>query len=1405
MEKTYNSYFNIDPRYYAAVTADLIRQGKVKWDKFYPHETFVKLLQTTYRVLSGKASRSIWVEGAYGTGKSHAALTVKSLLEAADQEVIHYFDEFGLSRDLRDKYVALKNNGTILTIHRIGSSDIDTDQDLIVAVQESILAALKEKGIENLGEASIKDAFLQWMENANNRSYFSGMIQDEAYSWDFGGTTADDIVEKLKSGPEQQVEILMKKIVKVLKDHQIGFLRDANQMAAWIKSIIDENHLTAILFIWDEFSEYVKNHPVKMTGFQTLAEISQSYPFYFLIVAHESRNLFMDKDTANKTLDRFEPPVKIELPENMAFRLMAQAMKVTQDERLAEEWASDKQDLNNQLCDARKHILDISKKQSRMGQKTLLTDEELQAIVPMHPYAALVLKHIATIFNSNQRSMFDFIISNDVSDAKGFKWFIQTHGALSDINLLTVDLLWDFFCGKQKMGLNDDVRHVLDSFNMLQLDHLTEDEQRVIKTLLLFQAISLRISGNDLLRPTQENLEEAFNGTNWQQGKASSIATALIDKGILFEIPVAGGGSEYGVANAGGGADMATYQENARKKAKLPNLLANGAIQQQAIILPNEIKNRFVYDEPGTCAENFVSCCRKLKEKEAPNRFKLLFAFAMDDADDQKLEQKILEYTRSMSEECIIVRSLVPLGIDSKNEYINNLAYSLYNQQKDKTQATHYEKQARSVLDTWANKISMGAFQIYTADAPDGQRLATIEDLQEKLREINRKAYPLAVECCYTLSGTMYGRYQLPKGAELGIKQEVSSAYKITQKNQSWENALRGAWHVERYWEKPENQGLPVVQAKKPIDQLIHDCFANETGRVAMSKIWHMLEEKPFGYMPCSASAFLLGFMMKEYAVPEFFWSNGSNTEPMSVEKMKSMIGETINPDVIGKRNYKEQYLVSMTEELRAFLRGTSTIFKIPSSQCTSVEAVRDQVRVKMKELPYPFWCLGYALDRAAMHPDEKVLETLIDKYVGLANRANSAEKSESTLANQIGQLFIQHPEAADAMARLYQKEKAREGMQRYIEQYRDGILMKLAQTLGDGGAYMERLRNAFRSGDANWVWNQETANREIDNVIVEYQIVQESNSILGKSSSYERVVDAWCGAIDEIQIPCSIAQQESAELADFFEALLRLRQNHAIQDKPHFLQLLQQRKEAFNDFRRNEFDYFWISAQSLLDNLPKEEAEKLYHSFEKRQFTKKEEEYYSYVRKQVQDYQKGQLKNRLLAVWQEKTDTKTPRAWSEQYKMPILCMFDSEEQKKMIPVFQCFDRINLEEKETEAAIDVLLHADFYGRLADEDMRDACFMEQVVGDFRILLKDPAKIKADLLGHSCGDPYDWMGSSRPAVIRELKRMRDAEYLCGGKTRAMQVLESMSAEQLRGYLRRKVETDPEFGTQILKDQK
>ena len=108
---TYRNFFDIDEEYFPTVNEDLINQGKVDWKKFYPHETFVRLISDTISVLTRRQPRSIWVEGAYGTGKSHAVLTLKKLLDASDEETRSYFEEYGLSKDLMNNLLNIKGCG----------------------------------------------------------------------------------------------------------------------------------------------------------------------------------------------------------------------------------------------------------------------------------------------------------------------------------------------------------------------------------------------------------------------------------------------------------------------------------------------------------------------------------------------------------------------------------------------------------------------------------------------------------------------------------------------------------------------------------------------------------------------------------------------------------------------------------------------------------------------------------------------------------------------------------------------------------------------------------------------------------------------------------------------------------------------------------------------------------------------------------------------------------------------------------------------------------------------------------------------------------------------------------------------------------------------------------------------
>ncbi len=170
---SYREYFDIDPEYFPQVDKKIIEEQPDLWKKFYPHPTFIKLLKSMVDVLSRKQKLSVWVDGAYGTGKSHAVLTLKKLIEASDEETNAYFERYNLDNFLCQKLIAQKNEGKILVCHRYGSSDIQSDTDLVVAIQEGVEKALADAGIENVASTSLKNSLIRYFEDEENKMNLS--------------------------------------------------------------------------------------------------------------------------------------------------------------------------------------------------------------------------------------------------------------------------------------------------------------------------------------------------------------------------------------------------------------------------------------------------------------------------------------------------------------------------------------------------------------------------------------------------------------------------------------------------------------------------------------------------------------------------------------------------------------------------------------------------------------------------------------------------------------------------------------------------------------------------------------------------------------------------------------------------------------------------------------------------------------------------------------------------------------------------------------------------------------------------------------------------------------------------------------------------------------------------------
>lgn len=1396
MDNKYKDYFDIDPDYFPAVNPDVIKSNPELWKKFYPHETFIKLIKDIVSVLNRQQKQNIWVEGAYGTGKSHAVLTLKHLLDSTEQETKEYFETFNLDQDLLKKFLYVKSEGKIITVHRYASSSIKGDNDLFIAIQESIEQALRDAGIDNAAHGAMKDAVVKYLSDEYNKQYFNGLVTGP-YASLFGGSDADKIIKDLQEYTEDALRELMRKIFKVANERQIrAFTLDDKGLCEWIRETIRQNKLNAIVFIWDEFTEYFQNNMTALTGFQTMLELSETEHFCFIPVTHKSEALFSAQDTMkNKILGRFvRPRCVIELPENMAFQLMGAAMQKNSDPVIYQEWT---EEILPDLCDRTVNSRVI------VGKQTKLNDEQMRGILPIHPYAASLLKHISTSFDSNQRSMFDFIKNDRGDDTHAFQWFIKNCGPLDDNPLLTIDMLWNFFYDMGKESLALSIRQILDNYPRLSRANLLEDEKRVLKAVLLFQAISFEVRDSvDLFLANEKNLNSAFEGSDLE-GKASHIAEKLVRDKILYK-KIVGKNDVYSVLIG----EMSEDQIEKHKKKYLTkttsSLITDGALDE-AIELPAALKLRYKLVYAGiTDFEQTTKKCMNEAERDGKHLYGVV-TFAKDSSERLALSQKITTKLNENPDTPVIFIdcSKTLLGEEQFAEWVEFKAKADYHSGKDKDQSTQNSNYANDVLKNWRKNIKDGEFVYYSKVRLNGETLATEDALMDELCAYNRKIFTNGLEC-YNVIANMWTLNAARQGAECGLKEEIAGTFRSSNPNTKLEVALNGAWKVQDYWTSSPSLNISAIKAR--LEELMRTKLRRD-GRISIRTIFETLtlSEAPYGFMPCNLSAFILGFLLKEYCGGKYTWSDDTTSDELTVDKMKEMIHEILQQEKTPNPRYRDKYIVTMPQEVKAFIDITSKAFGISKSQCTSVEAARERVRAKMRELSFPIWTLDYIIEGESIDTDVEVVKRLVELYGFLANNVKEeTDMSENDIAIEIGKISLKNASAISDLEKLFTAEKCQIGIKAFLDVYKDGELIKLANAVNDGNQYINVLRSKFAVDAANWVWRKGTAEAVIDSVILEYQIIEESNKCVGTSKSYKDALRAWSGKANNMRLSFSAIKNDVDDLDVLLGYIYEICTTDQLQEqhKQAFLDSMKIFGAKFVDFYNNrQNDVFKKVCDFELTGLSDADKDKVYGAMPMGCFTKDKVGYSNLVAQMVEEQKKGLNSMKLRNIWREKTNTSSPYQWSEQFSMPIFAMLAEQEVTVCRKIFATINSNKADAKDISDAITYLENAKFFDFLSDASQRDKMFVKNIIRDNAVMLSNIAEVKDYLRSHVTDVPYYWFGS--PSVQSTLNKMAEAKYNKDGYEIAFQKIDQMSAEDVKKYLKDLIKNNKNVGVEIIKN--
>lgn len=202
-----------------------------------------------------------------------------------------------------------------------------------------------------------------------------------------------------------------------------------------------------------------------------------------------------------------------------------------------------------------------------------------------------------------------------------------------------------------------------------------------------------------------------------------------------------------------------------------------------------------------------------------------------------------------------------------------------------------------------------------------------------------------------------------------------------------------------------------------------------------------------------------------------------------------------------------------------------------------------------MKELSFPLWCIKYGEAVKQCGIDCSIVEEIIDIYTGVANNQNivGAVRTETDLAMSIGRLYLANEGLCEPLKKLFTRDNCVEGMRSYLAIYQNGTLLQIADEIDDHGGYLNILKGKFDASESTWVWSMDTVNQRINDVILEYQIIRESNHYMTKCSTLRETMQGWREKTSYIRIAYEAGKGHFGEAEKLLSLLLDIRKTGGI------------------------------------------------------------------------------------------------------------------------------------------------------------------------------------------------------------------------------------------------------------------
>lgn len=974
-----------------------------EWTNFIPNEQFNGILQKVIGSVSNKVvdeHRSFWLEGTYGTGKSHAAAVIKHLLCDPIEDIDSYIkDEYGADKYsiIRESLYALRSQAKLFPVTMNSTCSISTGEDLPLQIQLHVCQALADAKID----ISVKTDFDNYIAHIEQNPLIWDTIIDSDSELKSYAPDRKKLIKELKDRDASSAILSLAK--KAMRNSKLHVILEQENLSKWFFEVQDElakkTDYKGIFLIWDEFTDVMDLEvgPTVLGGLQELTETTMQTKnnSYIFLIAHPSALDKLKAEKRTRTTGRYHY-MHYNMEPVSAFKIMSRKFVHEQDS------SNPAYALYHEMTDKYfAQMREVYEKYASSSNNPTETLNDLKQLFPVHPATANMATYYAREVGSSSRSVFEFL-----GDNPAIREFLDSEEAFAHGHMITADYLWDFvqeeFNKKiTKYGI------VTEKFNSYK-NHVTKkgpNHLAVFKSILLLNAFN-NLAANETVTPSEENIRNMYVGTPVDE-EMDEILNWINTEGVVQRSPQGIYEVRYSALDT---KEIEEFkQELLEKDFKYTSKLLNFSDTARTSFEKKfkQVNRPLSFDFFSEDSNEYTLLNMIDNGRKGAETYEVFLALMMARTSDELATIKDIA-AKAMTEErfknvafLVFDNILDAFEFDRFIEYQANAKSSTKHGYAEQTKSN--TDNAKAIISDWMRDVSAGTCTLY---------------LQGESTPLSARTLPQVINSI--ISPRVF--YSGPESLEIirlkapstcWVKQfsnkTADTVLSFNTKDEIVTRCIGPAKHIPLLLQDSVDDNLnfkPDIDPKHPLylvfkfvkskidhsdKQLIFN-FADKFKELTMS---------PFGLFKSHAGYGMLAFALRPY-VDKVFDTNG---KPINAQRMQELIDDTFKIWDSGTGNIHKVDVKFETKEEGSIAKGLISMFQLGKlkdyKDVTSLTDARWALRNGFcPQVGYPLWAVKYCDNIQKLNCKDKIIkltDNIITIYteVGAKNPALMVETDE--------------------------------------------------------------------------------------------------------------------------------------------------------------------------------------------------------------------------------------------------------------------------------------------------------------------------------------------------------------------------------------------------------------------------